>query len=81
MLRRGGVRLLFVAIATLINISDAFALFYNAKAKKVYALNGSGRSPKSLNLRYLKDRGVTGRSIPFTDINSVTVPGRHSTLP
>ncbi|KIM28864.1 hypothetical protein M408DRAFT_134450 [Serendipita vermifera MAFF 305830] len=54
---------------------DAFALFYNAQTKRVHALNGSGRSPKSLTIEKLKERGITGKSIPLTDLNSVTVPG------
>ena len=55
---------------------DAFALFYNAQTKKVHALNGSGRSPKSLSIEKLKERGITGKSIPLDDLNSVTVPGK-----
>ncbi|KAJ7786191.1 gamma-glutamyltranspeptidase [Mycena metata] len=54
---------------------DAFCLFYDAKTKTVKALNGSGHSPQKLTLEYLRERGVTGSSIPLTDINSVTVPG------
>lgn len=54
---------------------DAFALFYDAKTKKVQALNGSGRSPKALDVQKLQERGITGRSIPLKDLNSVTVPG------
>ncbi|KAJ7596918.1 gamma-glutamyltranspeptidase [Mycena floridula] len=54
---------------------DAFCLFYDAKSKQVKALNGSGRSPERLNLDYLRERGIMGKSIPHTDLNSVTVPG------
>ncbi|KAJ7038319.1 gamma-glutamyltranspeptidase [Mycena alexandri] len=54
---------------------DAFCLFYDAKTKTVKALNGSGHSPQKLTLEYLRERGVTGTSIPLTDLNSVTVPG------
>jgi hypothetical protein len=57
--------------------SDAFALFYDARTKKVQALNGSGRSPKALNVQKLQERGITGRSIPLMDLNSVTVPGTY----
>ncbi|KAG6842232.1 hypothetical protein C0991_000202 [Blastosporella zonata] len=53
---------------------DAFCLFYDAKTKKVSALNGSGRSPEKLSLDYARSRGHIGR-IPLTDLNSVTVPG------
>jgi gamma-glutamyltranspeptidase len=54
---------------------DAFCLFYDAKEKTVKGLNGSGRSPKNLTLEYARSRGLTGKSIPMTDLNSVTVPG------
>ncbi|KAJ7071143.1 gamma-glutamyltranspeptidase [Mycena amicta] len=54
---------------------DAFCLFYDAKSKTVKALNGSGHSPRKLTLEYARSRGLTGRAIPLTDLNSVTVPG------
>ncbi|KAF9076162.1 gamma-glutamyltranspeptidase [Rhodocollybia butyracea] len=54
---------------------DAFCLFYDAKTKQVKALNGSGRSPEKLTLEYARSRGLTGHSIPTTDLNAVTVPG------
>jgi gamma-glutamyltranspeptidase/glutathione hydrolase len=50
-------------------------LFYDAKAKTVTGLNGSGRSPKKLTVDYVRERGITGNVIPVTDLNSVTVPG------
>jgi gamma-glutamyltranspeptidase/glutathione hydrolase len=55
--------------------SDAFCLFYDAKEKTVKALNGSGRSPKKLTIDHLRQQGVTGMKIPYTNLNSVTVPG------
>ncbi|KAJ6519705.1 gamma-glutamyltranspeptidase [Mycena sanguinolenta] len=54
---------------------DAFCLFFDAKTKTVKALNGSGHSPQKLTLEYLRQRGLTGKTIPLTDLNSVTVPG------
>ena len=54
---------------------DAFCLFYDAKTKEVKAFNGSGRSPAKLDIQYLRSRGLNGRKIPLTDLNSVTVPG------
>ncbi|KAF9474098.1 gamma-glutamyltranspeptidase [Pholiota conissans] len=53
---------------------DAFCLFYDAKAKTVKALNGSGRAPANLTIDYMLNRGAK-RNIPLTDLNSVTVPG------
>ena len=50
-------------------------LFYNARDKKVYGLNGSGRAPKNLSIHHIRARGIEGDSIPLTDLNSVTVPG------
>ncbi|KAL5518777.1 hypothetical protein ACEPAH_460 [Sanghuangporus vaninii] len=54
---------------------DAFCLFYDAKTKQVKALNGSGHSPQKLSIDYVRSRGITGHSIPLTDLNCVTVPG------
>jgi len=54
---------------------DAFCLFYDAKTKEVKALNGSGHSPQKLTIDHVRSRGIKGRSIPLTDLNSVTVPG------
>lgn len=54
---------------------DAFCLFFDAKTKKVTALNGSGRAPSKLTIDHLRQRGIKGNSIPLTDLNSVTVPG------
>ncbi|RSH91435.1 hypothetical protein EHS25_009734 [Saitozyma podzolica] len=54
---------------------DVFCLFYDAKAKKVRGINGSGRAPKALSLEYLRSQGITGDAIPLTNLNSVTVPG------
>jgi gamma-glutamyltranspeptidase/glutathione hydrolase len=54
---------------------DAFCLFYDAASKSVHAVNGSGRAPRALTLEYLRSQGVTGDSIPLTNLNSVTCPG------
>ncbi|KAI0348402.1 gamma-glutamyltranspeptidase [Trametopsis cervina] len=54
---------------------DAFCLFYDAKEKTVKAFNGSGRSPAKLTIEHVRQQGVTGGSIPSTNLNSVTVPG------
>lgn len=59
----------------MLNRRDAFCLFYDAKTKEVKALNGSGHSPQKLTIDYARSRGIKTRSIPLTDLNSVTVPG------
>ena len=52
---------------------DCFALFYDAGAKTVTALNGSGRAPQALSLRTTQDLGWE-RMNPF-HAHAVTVPG------
>jgi len=52
---------------------DLFAIVWDAKSKKLYGLNGSGRSPKSLTLAEFKKRGLT--HIPSLGPLPVSVPG------
>ncbi len=52
---------------------DLFAIVWDAKSKKLYGLNGSGRSPKSLTLAEFKKRGL--KFIPSTGPLPVSVPG------
>ena len=58
---------------------DMFCLFYNAKTKKVHAMNGSGRSGANVTCEQMrKDLGVTeGKAgkIPLSSAHAVTVPG------
>jgi gamma-glutamyltranspeptidase/glutathione hydrolase len=52
---------------------DLFALVWDAKSQKLYGLNGSGRSPKSLTVEYFKQQGI--KKIPTYGALSVSVPG------
>ncbi|MHA8067294.1 gamma-glutamyltransferase [Aquirufa sp. ROCK2-A2] len=52
---------------------DLFAIVWDAKTKKLYGLNGSGRSPKSLTLDEFKKRGL--KHIPSTGPLPISVPG------
>ena len=53
--------------------SDAFCLFYSAKAKKIKALDASGRSPYAASLDFCRKSGF--KEMPQRGIHSVTVPG------
>jgi len=52
---------------------DLFALVWNADDKKLYGLNASGRSPKSLTLAHFKEQG--DKFVPPYGPLPVTVPG------
>ncbi|KAJ9625172.1 hypothetical protein H2203_005127 [Taxawa tesnikishii (nom. ined.)] len=58
---------------------DMFCLFYNAKTKKVHALNGSGRASGNASLDKIRNAlsipdGESG-TIPMSSAHAVTVPG------
>ncbi len=52
---------------------DMFAIIWSADKKKLYGLNGSGRSPRSLKLEYFKENGY--EFIPSFGPLPVSVPG------
>ena len=52
---------------------DLFAIVWDAKTKRLYGLNASGRSPQSLSLDYFKEKGLT--AIPALGPLPVSVPG------
>ncbi len=52
---------------------DLFAIVWDAKTQKLYGLNASGRSPRSLTLAYFKKKGY--QKIPSHGPLPVTVPG------
>jgi gamma-glutamyltranspeptidase/glutathione hydrolase len=53
---------------------DCFALYYDAQAGKVSALNGSGRAPAALTLERLRAKGFNHELPPY-HAHTVTVPG------
>jgi len=56
---------------------DLFAIVWDAKTQKLYGLNGSGRSPKSLTLAKLREelRKLNSKTIPPRGPLPVSVPG------
>ncbi len=52
---------------------DLFAIVWSAADGKLFGLNASGRSPKSLNSQYFKENGYS--SIPSYGALPVSVPG------
>jgi gamma-glutamyltranspeptidase / glutathione hydrolase len=52
---------------------DLFAIYWDAKAGKLYGLNASGWAPQGLTIEHLRAKGLT--SMPRVGIDSVTVPG------
>jgi len=82
-LRRGGNAAdAAIAIAAALNVvepfsngvgGDCFALYWDAKAKKVFALNGSGPSARKASIDELKRAGY--EEVPLFNGQAVSVPG------
>ncbi|CAH7686546.1 nucleophile aminohydrolase [Phakopsora pachyrhizi] len=58
---------------------DGFSMFYESSSKSLRGINGSGRSPASLNLNLLKNSlgglDLKANQIPIDSIHAITVPG------
>ncbi|MEO0555979.1 MAG: gamma-glutamyltransferase [Bacteroidota bacterium] len=52
---------------------DIFAIVWDSETEKLYGFNGSGRSPKSLDIDYFMDRGM--EEIPLFGPLPVSTPG------
>ena len=52
---------------------DVFAIYYEAKTKKLYGLNAGGWAPTGLTAALIKSKGST--RMPQSGIYTVTVPG------
>src|SRR6201997_4588271 len=52
---------------------DLFAIVYDAKTGKLYAMNASGWAPAGLTIEFLRKQGI--QDMPSHGIQSVTVPG------
>lgn len=52
---------------------DVFVIYWNSKTKKLYGLNGSGRSPHSLTTDEFKKRGLA--EIPISGVLPWSTPG------
>ena len=82
-LRRGGNAVdAAIAMAAVLNVTepnmtgiggDAFMMVYSAKARKLEALNASGRAPRALSLDVFRAKQIS--QMPLAGMEVVTVPG------
>ncbi len=88
LLKGGGAADAAVACAAALNVTepgstglggDCFALYYEAGARRLSALNGSGRAPASLTFERLVGEGLVqpgpGAALPPFHPYTITVPG------
>lgn len=52
---------------------DVFAIIWDAKTKKLYGFNGSGRAPETLTMEVFKEKGLS--YVPLLGPLPVSVPG------
>lgn len=52
---------------------DLFAIYYEAKTGKLYALNSSGWTPQGLTIDYLKSKSID--KLDSIGVHTITVPG------
>jgi gamma-glutamyltranspeptidase/glutathione hydrolase len=52
---------------------DLFAIFWDAKAGKLYGLNASGWAPRKMTIDHFRAKGIS--AMPHEGIDTVTVPG------
>lgn len=55
---------------------DMFMLYWNGRQAKVFAINGSGRSPHALTIAKCRELGFGGKLLPSQNVNTATVPGQ-----
>ena len=83
MLQRGGTAAdAAVATAAMLGLvephsagigGDMQAIYYSAKDRKLFALNGSGGAPRAWTPKYFRDKGLD--EVPAYGVDSVSVPG------
>lgn len=52
---------------------DTFIQYYDAKTRKITAINGAGSTPKKATLQFYKDLGI--KNMPMEGIHAASIPG------
>lgn len=50
-------------------------MYWDASARRVRAINGSGKSPAALNIAAVRSAGIKGMKIPNESVHGYTVSG------